>query len=111
MAATKTITDQTFNQEVLQSDKPVLVDFWASWCPPCVAIAPHVEQVAKDFTGQVDVAKLNIEENQAIPGEYGIQSIPTLLIFQNGEVKDTLIGFMPQTAIADRLNSLLESNA
>lgn len=111
MSTSITVTDQTFEKEVLQNDKPVLVDFWASWCPPCVAIAPHVEDIAEEFAGKVDVAKLSVEENQIIPSKYDIRSIPTLLVFQNGEVKETIIGFNSKAALAAKLNALLTSNA
>jgi len=85
-------TDATFESEVLQSDVPVLVDFWATWCAPCKAIAPHVEAVATEFDGRAKVVKIDIDSNPQTPQKYGIRSIPTLLLFKGGEVVDRLVG-------------------
>ena len=87
-----TTTDANFESEVLQSDVPVLVDFWATWCGPCKAIAPHVEAVAGDYVGKAKVAKMDIDSNPQTPAKYGIRSIPTLLVFKGGEVVDQLVG-------------------
>lgn len=87
-----TTTDANFESEVLQSDVPVLVDFWATWCGPCKAIAPHVEAVAGDYAGKAKVAKMDIDSNPQTPAKYGIRSIPTLLVFKGGEVVDQLVG-------------------
>jgi thioredoxin 1 len=96
-----TLEDGTFENEVLKSDIPVLVDFWAVWCGPCKAIAPVVEQIAKDFKGKVKVGKMDIDHHQAVAQKYNVRSIPTLLVFKGGKVVDTVIG-------ADRTR-LLES--
>ena len=87
-----TLEDGTFDAEVLKSDIPVLVDFWAVWCGPCKAIAPTVEQIAKEWKGKVKVAKMDIDHNQKVAQQYNIRSIPTLLVFKGGKVVDTVIG-------------------
>lgn len=86
------VTDDTFKSDVLQADTPVLVDFWAVWCGPCRAISPHLQAVAEDLGGKVRVAKLNIDENQQTPLAYQIRSIPTLLLFKDGQVVDQMTG-------------------
>jgi thioredoxin 1 len=86
------LKDATFDQEVLKSDTPVLVDFWAVWCGPCKAIAPVVEDLASRYKGKLKVAKLDVDEHQTVPQQYGIRSIPTLLIFKGGRVVDTVLG-------------------
>ncbi len=96
-----TLEDGTFDKEVLKSDIPVLVDFWAVWCGPCKAIAPTVEKIAQDFKGKVKVGKMDIDQHRAVAQKYNIRSIPTLLVFKGGQVVDTVIG-------ADK-NRLLES--
>ena len=101
------ITDATFKEVVLNSDKPVLVDFWATWCGPCQALAPTIEELAKDFDGQALVGKVDVDNNQVSAGEYGIRSIPTVLIFKNGEVVDKLVGLNPKEVIAEKLSAHL----
>lgn len=99
-------SDQNFEQEVLKSDKPVLVDFWAEWCAPCRMIGPAVEAIAGEYAGRAKVGKLNVDENQSVTSRYNIRSIPTLLIFKNGEIKDQLVG----TTSKDNLAKLLDKN-
>lgn len=100
-----TLTDQNFEEEVLKSDQPVLVDFWAPWCGPCQMQGPVVEEIAKEFSGKAKVGKLNVDENQAIASRYGIMSIPTLAIFKNGEVVEQMIGLQSKEVLADKLNA------
>jgi thioredoxin 1 len=102
-----TFTDQNFVAEVLKSEQPVLVDFWAPWCGPCRIVGPIVEDIAKDYEGKIKVGKLNVDEHQAIAQKYGVMSIPTLAIFKNGEVVDQLIGAHPKEAIAEHLEKVL----
>ena len=94
------ITDDTFEQEVLQSQTPVLVDYWAEWCGPCKMIAPALDQIATEYAGRLKVAKLNIDENQATPPRYGIRGIPTLMLFKNGNVEATKVGALSKTQLA-----------
>jgi thioredoxin len=96
-------TDQNFDQEVLKSDLPVLVDFWAPWCGPCRIIAPIVEEIASEFEGKVKVIKINTDENQAVAVKYGIRSIPTLNIFNKGKVVESVIGAVPKQTILNKL--------
>ncbi len=99
-------SDQNFEEEVLKSDKPVLVDFWAEWCAPCRMIAPAVEAVATEYVGRAKVGKLNVDENQSVTSRYNIRSIPTLLVFKNGQIKEQLVG----TTSKDNLARLLDKN-
>ncbi len=98
------ISDQTFDQEVLQSDLPVLVDFWAEWCGPCRTVGPTVEALADEYQGLVKVTKLNVDENPEVVMQYGIRGIPTLMVFREGAVKETLLGVRPKDALAEMLN-------
>jgi thioredoxin 1 len=102
------VTDETFQTEVLESDLPVLLDFWAPWCGPCHMLGPIVEELAAEYDGQVVIAKLNTDENGDTPGKYGIMGIPTLIIFKNGEEVERLVGVRPKPAIVARLNAVLE---
>ncbi len=88
----KHVTDQSFDSDVLQSDKPVLVDYWAEWCGPCKMIAPILDDVAQSYNGRLQVAKMNVDENRDVPGKYGIRGIPTLMLFKGGELAATKVG-------------------
>ncbi|HMT92337.1 thioredoxin TrxA [uncultured Thiothrix sp.] len=94
------LSDASFEQDVLKSDLPVLVDYWAEWCGPCKMIAPLLEEVATEYQGRLKVAKLDIDKNQSIPPKYGIRGIPTLMLFQNGEVAATKVGALSKSQLA-----------
>ena len=94
-----TVSDSSFESDVLKSDMPVLVDFWAEWCGPCKMIAPTMEAIARDYSGRLRVAKLNVDENNSTPERYGVRGIPTLLLFKGGQVKDQLVGNHPRSNI------------
>ncbi|MBI5469550.1 MAG: thioredoxin [Deltaproteobacteria bacterium] len=95
------VTDSTFETLVLKSNTPALVDFWASWCAPCRAIAPIVDEMATQFNGRVRVAKMNVDDNPATPGKYGVRGIPTLILFKDGKVVDQLVGAVPKNQIKE----------
>ena len=97
------ITDANFDELVLKSDKPVLVDFWAIWCGPCRTLGPIVEEVAEDFEGKAIVGKVDVDNNQQVSMDYGIRNIPTILIFKGGEVVDKIVGVAPKETIAEKL--------
>lgn len=101
------VTDSSFQQDVLQADVPVLVDFWAEWCGPCRMLAPTVEAIAKDYNGKIRVAKLNVDENNSTSEQYGIRGIPTLLLFKGGQVKEQLVGNQPRDSIEKALQKHL----
>jgi thioredoxin 1 len=101
------VTDANFQSEVLGSKTPVLVDFWAGWCAPCRAIAPHVEALAKDYDGKVRVGKCDIDSNPAFPSQYDIRSIPTLLVFKEGKVVGQVVGAVPRARIEDLIKKAL----
>jgi thioredoxin 1 len=92
-------TDANFDREVLQSGIPVLVDFWATWCAPCKAIAPLVDSIADEYAGKVKVGKVNVDENQATPGKYGVRGIPTIILFKDGAVLDQVVGAVPKSQL------------
>ena len=100
------ITDQNFEEEVLKSNTPVLVDFWAPWCTPCKIVGPIVEELAKEYEGKVKVGKMNVDENQTA-GQYGIMSIPTLLIFKNGQPVESVVGAQSKDTIKQKMDSVL----
>jgi thioredoxin 1 len=104
---TKTVTDQSFEADVLTADKPVLVDFWAEWCGPCRMIAPALEEIAADLGEKVTIAKINIDENPEVPGRYGVRGIPTMLLFKNGEAVATKVGAAPRSHIQQWLEGEL----
>jgi thioredoxin 1 len=99
------VTDDNFEEEVLRSEKPVLVDFWAAWCGPCRMIAPVIEELANDNWDKMKFVKLNVDENQKMPANYGVMSIPTLIVFEKGEVKKKLVGAMPKKKLEAELSA------
>jgi thioredoxin 1 len=101
------VTDSTFEQEVLQSKQPVLVDFWAVWCGPCKAIAPIVEELAGEYDGKLKVMKLDVDDNPRTAVTYGVQSIPTLLVFKDGKPAERIVGAVPKKVIVDKLQGLM----
>jgi len=102
-----TLTDANFESEVIKSDIPVLIDFWATWCGPCKTVAPIVEDLANEYNGKIKIGKVDVDENQQTAIKYGIRSIPTLLIIKNGKVNDMIIGAVPKAQIAKKLNAAL----
>ena len=101
------VSDATFDQEVLKSEQPVMVDFWAVWCGPCKALGPIVDGVAATYAGKLKVAKMNVDENGATPSRYGIRGIPALLFFKCGKVTDQVVGYVPQNVIEEKVQRLL----
>jgi thioredoxin 1 len=101
------VTDATFEQEVLQSEQPVLVDFWAVWCGPCKAIGPIVDEIAGKYAGKLKVAKVNVDQNSATPSRFGIRGIPALLFFKDGKIADQIVGFVPQETIEEKVTQVL----
>ena len=101
------ITEDTYQAEVLESDKPVVIDFWVTWCGPCKMIAPIIEEMATEFEGKAKICKVDVDNNQQIAMQLGIRSIPTVMIFSGGKVVETIIGAVPKQQITDRLNEHL----
>ncbi|HEY9822935.1 MAG TPA: thioredoxin [Candidatus Sericytochromatia bacterium] len=107
MSTAVQVTDASFKQDVLESEVPVLVDFWAPWCGPCRMVAPVVDEIAQQYEGQVKVVKLNTDENPNVASQYGIRSIPTLMIFKGGQRVDMVVGAVPKTTLANTLEKYL----
>ncbi|MGA2560692.1 MAG: thioredoxin [Terracidiphilus sp.] len=105
------VSDATFDQEVLKSEQPVLVDFWAVWCGPCKAIAPAIDALAAKYAGQLKVAKVNVDQNGATPSRYGIRGIPALLFFKGGKVADQIVGYVPQDVIEEKVQKVIGAPA
>lgn len=103
------ITESNFETEVLKSDIPVLIDFWAVWCGPCKMIAPIVDELATEYAGKAKIAKCDVDSNQQVAINYGIRSIPTLLIFKNGQVVEQIVGIIPKNGIIQKLNKVIEA--
>jgi thioredoxin 1 len=102
--STVKVTDDTFEQDVLKSDKPVLVDFWAEWCGPCKQIAPALEQIAEELAGQVTIAKVDIDNSPTTPARYGVRGIPTMMLFRGGQMASMKVGAMPKSKILEWLS-------
>jgi len=109
MAEPISVTDDTFDEEVLQASLPVITDFWADWCAPCHAIAPIIEEIAAEHDGQLKVTKLDVDTNPLTPTRYGIRRIPTLIVFKNGQPVETLGGWMPKEQLLNKLRPHIET--
>ncbi len=107
MADIQAISDATFESEVLQSATPVLIDFWAPWCGPCRAIAPVVDEIAKEYAGKLKVVKMNVDDNPQTPQKYGVRGIPNLILFQGGQVKQQIIGAVPKAQLVRAITSVV----
>ena len=107
MSSATPVSDASFEQDVLKSDVPVLVDFWAPWCGPCRMVAPIVDEIAKEFDGKIKVFKLNTDENPNVARQFGIRSIPTLMVFKDGQKVDTVVGAVPKTTLSSTISKYL----
>ena len=107
MSAVQEVTDSNFEREVIDSDLPVLIDFWAPWCGPCRAIGPVVEDLAKEYEGKLKVVKMNVDDNPLSPSRYGVRSIPNLLLIKNGQVKDQIIGAVPKAQFVQAISKVV----
>ncbi len=101
------VTDDNFEEEIIKSDIPAMVDFWAEWCGPCKMVGPIVEELAEEFKGKVKIGKMNVDENRETPAKFGIRAIPTLILFKDGNVAQTIVGAQPKSYIEDELKKLL----
>jgi thioredoxin 1 len=102
------VTDSNFDQMVLKSEQPVMIDFWAAWCGPCKALAPIVDEVATAYNGKIKVGKMDVDSSPVTPQRYGVRGIPTLLIFKNGQVQDQIVGYVPRDTIEKALDKLVD---
>ena len=107
--ATKPVTDASFQDDVIDADQAVLVDFWAEWCGPCKQIGPALEEISEEFAGKLTVAKINIDENPETPGKYGVRGIPTMMLFRDGELTATKVGAAPKGQLVAWLNEVLDA--
>ena len=104
---TLTVSDDSFEAEVLSSDLPVLVDFWATWCGPCKAIAPMIEEVAAEYSGSLKVVKINVDDNPRTPGKYGVRGIPTLILIKGGELVEQIVGAVPRSQLEEMIKKAI----
>ncbi len=107
MADVLSVSDDSFEREVLQSSTPVLIDFWAPWCAPCRAIGPVVEELAREYSGKLKVVKMNVDDNPRTPSQYGVRGIPNLIVFQGGQVKEQIIGAVPKAQLVKAITNVV----
>ena len=107
MAKPIEVTEETFQSTVIENTLPVVVDFWAAWCPPCKMLHPILDEIAEDYDSKISVCKVDVDKNQALAGKYGIRSIPTVLFFKGGEIKDQVVGALPKDQLKQKIDALL----